>query len=495
MISRCQPLCVRSLRILAASPVSTVPKACYSNVPMFRALISGIAATDAVWSGSSPKHLQATRSAICLLSESKNTAHTQRRSYASSRNLGKWHKKIGDPISPGDILVEIETDKAQMDFECQEEGFLAKMLLPAGEKDVAVNTPIAVIAESLENIESFSDYTASATPVASTAASSEPVAAAAAVSVSTPISSNTTSSQPASTDRIFASPVAKALASARGLSLAKIVGSGPGGRIVKSDVENYTAPTTVVAPVVPSSVPAPPVSGSTGSLFTDIPLSNVRKVISSRLTQSKSTIPHFYLTVEINVDKILKLREVFNKESNGKFKLSVNDFVIKASGLALKDVPEVNSAWHETFIRQHHTADIAIAVATESGLITPIVSSVEAKGIAAISNKTKELAEKARAGKLAPHEYQGGTFTISNLGMFGVQHFTAIINPPHAAILAVGSVEDKLVLDDLAPKGFRAQKTMHVTLSNDHRVVDGAVGAKWLQRFKQYLENPLSMLL
>ncbi|KAH6585044.1 hypothetical protein BASA61_007116 [Batrachochytrium salamandrivorans] len=486
MISRCQPLCVRSLRILAASPVSTVPKACYSNVPMFRALISGIAATDAVWSGSSPKHLQATRSAICLLSESKNTAHTQRRSYASSNypahavlnmpalsptmtqgNLGKWHKKIGDPISPGDILVEIETDKAQMDFECQEEGFLAKMLLPAGEKDVAVNTPIAVIAESLENIESFSDYTASATPVASTAASSEPVAAAAAVSVSTPISSNTTSSQPASTDRIFASPVAKALASARGLSLAKIVGSGPGGRIVKSDVENYTAPTTVVAPVV----------------------------ISSRLTQSKSTIPHFYLTVEINVDKILKLREVFNKESNGKFKLSVNDFVIKASGLALKDVPEVNSAWHETFIRQHHTADIAIAVATESGLITPIVSSVEAKGIAAISNKTKELAEKARAGKLAPHEYQGGTFTISNLGMFGVQHFTAIINPPHAAILAVGSVEDKLVLDDLAPKGFRAQKTMHVTLSNDHRVVDGAVGAKWLQRFKQYLENPLSMLL
>ncbi|KAH6560587.1 hypothetical protein BASA62_010370 [Batrachochytrium salamandrivorans] len=472
MISRCQPLCVRSLRILAASPVSTVPKACYSNVPMFRALISGIAATDAVWSGSSPKHLQATRSAICLLSESKNTAHTQRRSYASSNypahavlnmpalsptmtqgNLGKWHKKIGDPISPGDILVEIETDKAQMDFECQEEGFLAKMLLPAGEKDVAVNTPIAVIAESLENIESFSDYTASATPVASTAASSEPVAAAAAVSVSTPISSNTTSSQPASTDRIFASPVAKALASARGLSLAKIVGSGPGGRIVKSDV------------------------------------------ISSRLTQSKSTIPHFYLTVEINVDKILKLREVFNKESNGKFKLSVNDFVIKASGLALKDVPEVNSAWHETFIRQHHTADIAIAVATESGLITPIVSSVEAKGIAAISNKTKELAEKARAGKLAPHEYQGGTFTISNLGMFGVQHFTAIINPPHAAILAVGSVEDKLVLDDLAPKGFRAQKTMHVTLSNDHRVVDGAVGAKWLQRFKQYLENPLSMLL
>ncbi|KAJ1342949.1 pyruvate dehydrogenase complex dihydrolipoamide acetyltransferase [Batrachochytrium salamandrivorans] len=477
MISRCQPLCVRSLRILAASPVSTVPKACYSNVPMFRALISGIAATDAVWSGSSPKHLQATRSAICLLSESKNTAHTQRRSYASSNypahavlnmpalsptmtqgNLGKWHKKIGDPISPGDILVEIETDKAQMDFECQEEGFLAKMLLPAGEKDVAVNTPIAVIAESLENIESFSDYTASATPVASTAASSEPVAAAAAVSVSTPISSNTTSSQPASTDRIFASPVAKALASARGLSLAKIVGSGPGGRIVKSDVENYTAPTTVVAPVVPSSVPAPPVSGSTGSLFTDIPY----RMFASRLTQSKSTIPHFYLTVEINATRGIQ------QGGNGKFKLSVNDFVIKASGLALKDVPEVNSAWHETFIRQHHTADIAIAVATESGLIHPLSAVLRLKG---------------------------GTFTISNLGMFGVQHFTAIINPPHAAILAVGSVEDKLVLDDLAPKGFRAQKTMHVTLSNDHRVVDGAVGAKWLQRFKQYLENPLSMLL
>ncbi|KAJ8322739.1 pyruvate dehydrogenase complex dihydrolipoamide acetyltransferase component (E2) [Batrachochytrium dendrobatidis] len=438
----------------------------------------------------------------------------QRRTYASSNypthailsmpalsptmtqgNLGKWHKKIGDQISPGDVLVEIETDKAQMDFECQEEGFLAKILIPAGEKDVAVNTPIAVIADNAQDVDKFSDFVSSgpaptattkATPTpAPTTALPPPVAAAPAP---TPTSS--------SSDRTFISPIAKALAAERGISLASIKGSGPGGRIVKADIESYSAPVVTGATHAQTTVtPVTPVASSAGSAFTDIPLSNVRKVIASRLTQSKSTIPHFYLTVQINVDKILKLREALNKEGNGKYKLSVNDFTIKASALALKDVPEVNSAWHDTFIRQSHSADIAVAVATETGLITPIIHSAEGKGLAAISNQTKELAEKARAGKLVPHEYQGGTFTISNLGMFGVQHFTAIINPPHAAILAVGGIEDKLVLDDLAPKGFRVQKTMNVTLSNDHRVVDGAVGAKWLQRFKQYLENPLTMLL
>ncbi|KAI8926673.1 2-oxoacid dehydrogenases acyltransferase-domain-containing protein [Entophlyctis helioformis] len=420
-------------------------------------------------------------------------------------NIGQWHKKVGDEISPGDVLVEIETDKAQMDFECQEEGFLAKPLIAPGQKDVPVNTPLAILVENKADADKFANYVVDASDVAGGASDAPAAAAPAAAAASSAAAPAATAAAPVSEGRVFASPIAKALAAERGISLNAIKGTGPGGRIVKEDVDNYkpaaaaaaaaAAPAArAAAPAKPSPVAAPAVPAP-GASFTDIPLTNVRKVISSRLSESKSTIPHFYLTVDINADKLLKLREVLNKEGNGKFKLSVNDFVIKASSLALKDVPEVNSAWQDTFIRQFHTADIAVAVATENGLITPIVHSAEGKGLSTISNSVKELAEKARAGKLAPHEYQGGTFTISNLGMFGIQHFTAIINPPHAAILAVGGLEDKLVIDESAPRGFRAQKTMHVTLSNDHRVVDGAVGAKWLQRFKAYLENPLTMLL
>ncbi|KAJ3088783.1 hypothetical protein HDU96_004004, partial [Phlyctochytrium bullatum] len=216
-------------------------------------------------------------------------------------------------------------------------------------------------------------------------------------------------------------------------------------------------------------------------------------VIASRLTESKQSVPHYYLTIELNAEEILSLRETLNKKGDGKYKLSVNDFVIKASALALRDVPAVNSAWQGSFIREYKTSDIAVAVATENGLITPIVTKAEAKGLSVISNSVKELAGKARDGKLAPHEYQGGSFTISNLGMYGIKSFTAIINPPHAAILAVGGVEEKLVLN--ADQTVRTVKTFHVTLSCDHRVVDGAVGATWLQKFKGYIENPLSMIL
>eukprot|EP00842_Homolaphlyctis_polyrhiza_P006490 jgi/Hompol1/6842/HPOL_000475-RA len=365
----------------------------------------------------------------------------------------------------------------------------------------AKTKPIAILAENKEDIGKFADYVPAGAAAAPAAAAAAP-APAAPTPAAAPAPAAAAASAPASpvaaaNDRIFASPVAKALAAERGISLASIVGTGPGGRIVKSDVENFKpAGAKAAAPAAAkTAAAAPAVPAAAGASYTDIPLTNVRKVIAARLTESKSTIPHYYLTIEIDADKILKLREALNKDGNGKYKLSVNDFVIKASSLALKDVPEVNSSWQETFIRQHNTADIAVAVATDSGLITPIVHNAETKGLASISNAVKELAEKAKANKLAPHEYQGGSFTISNLGMFGIKHFTAIINPPHACILAVGGVEDKLVIDDAAAKGFRAQKVMTVSLSSDHRVVDGAVGAKWLQRFKHYLENPLSMLL
>lgn len=305
-------------------------------------------------------------------------------------------------------------------------------------------------------------------------------------------------------DRVLASPLAKMLAVQKGIDLNLVKGTGPKGRIVEADINNYkevvvAAPEVAkeVKPMAPAPVPAP-----VGSAFVDIPLSSIRKVIAGRLAESKATIPHYYMTQEIDVTRVLKLREVLNKDSNGTFKLSINDFVIKASSLALLDVPAVNSSWNGTFIRQYQNADIAIAVATDSGLITPIIPAAQTKGLAVISNNIKGLAERARAGKLLPHEYQvkiqliqGGTFTISNLGMYGISHFTAIINPPHSAILAVGGVSDKLVLDPSSEKGFKATKVMTVTLSPDHRVIDGAVAATWIQKFKGYLENPLSMLL
>ncbi|KAJ3274498.1 pyruvate dehydrogenase complex dihydrolipoamide acetyltransferase component (E2) [Terramyces sp. JEL0728] len=400
-------------------------------------------------------------------------------------NLGQWHKKIGDEIAPGDILVEIETDKAQMDFECQDEGFIAKIFVDAGAKDINVNVPICVLVEDKADIEKFANFTPSsgATPAAKKE-EAPTLTPAAAPTPATPVAA-----APAA-GRIFASPLAKTLAAERGIDLATVKGTGPDGRIVKEDIENYKAPAASKA--APASTPVAPTAQAA---FTDVPLSNIRKVIASRLAESKSTVPHYYMTQEINVDKVLKLREVLNKESNGKYKLSVNDFVIKASSLSLLDVPAVNSSWQGSFIREYKNADIAVAVATDTGLITPIVASAETKGLSAISNSVKSMAERARAGKLAPQEYQGGTFTISNLGMYGIQHFTAIINPPHAAILAVGGIEDKLVLDASSEKGFKATKVLKVTLSPDHRVVDGAVAAEWLQKFKAYLENPLTMLL
>jgi len=272
--------------------------------------------------------------------------------------------------------------------------------------------------------------------------------------------------------------------------LSKVKGSGPEGRILRKDVESYS-PSTAAA----SGAGAPAAAGQAAPEYTDTPVSNMRKTIGARLTQSKQELPHYYLTVDIDMGKVNKLREVFNKDLAEKgAKLSVNDFIVKASALALADVPEANSAWLGDVIRQYKNADISIAVATPNGLITPIIKDVGSKGLASISSEAKALAKKARDGKLAPQEYQGGTFTISNLGMFDINHFTAIINPPQSCILAVGSTIPTIVPSAEEP-GWRTAQIMKVTLSSDHRTVDGAVGARWLQAFKAYLENPLTFML
>jgi len=279
----------------------------------------------------------------------------------------------------------------------------------------------------------------------------------------------------------------------KGIPLAKIKGTGPSGRIIREDVEKYkpaAEPAAAPAPASPST--------SSTSEYTDVPLTNMRRTIGSRLTEAKRDRPHYYLTVDINMDKVLKLREVFNKtlaEKDKASKLSVNDFIVKAVGCALADVPEANTSWMGEYIRQWHKADVSVAVATPNGLITPIVKNIGSKGLATISAETKALAKKARDGKLAPQEYQGGTFTVSNLGMFGIDHFTAIINPPQSCILAIGATTPKLVPAPEEERGFKTVQSMNVTLSSDHRTVDGAVGARWLSAFKGYLENPLTFML
>lgn len=415
-------------------------------------------------------------------------------------NIGVWAKKEGDEITAGDVLVEIETDKAQMDFEFQEDGFIAKILVESGSKDVKVNQPLAILVENKEDVEKFANYTiddalsaGSSAPQESAKESTKKAEAPKTTTESSKPEPQTQEPSSNSGERVIASPLAKKLATEKGIELSDIVGTGPNNRITKADVESHKPAAKPKRSAAPAETVAAPVS-STGA-YTDIPLSNIRKVIATRLTESKQQIPHYYLTVEANVDKVMKLRQHLNSISKDSYKLSVNDFVAKAAALAMKDVPDVNSAWHGDFIRQYHSVDISIATATPTGLITPIVKSVEAKGLSSISNEIKSLAARARNNELKPHEYQGGTFTISNLGMFGVNSFTAIINPPQSCILAVGTTQNRLVADATTEKGFKESSVMSVTLSCDHRVVDGAVGAQWLKAWKSYIENPLTMLL
>ncbi|XP_069889138.1 dihydrolipoyllysine-residue acetyltransferase component of pyruvate dehydrogenase complex-like [Dipodomys merriami] len=273
-----------------------------------------------------------------------------------------------------------------------------------------------------------------------------------------------------------------------------VIGTGPEGRIIKKDIDSFVPSKAVPAAAAAMAPPSPGVAPVPTGVYTDIPISNIHRVIAQRLMQSKQTIPHYYLSIDVNMGEVLLVRKELNKILEGKSKISVNDFIIKASALACLKVPEANSSWMDTVIRQNHVVDVSVAVSTPVGLITPIVFNAHIKGLETIANDVVSLATKAREGKLQPHEFQGGTFTISNLGMFGIKNFSAIINPPQACILAIGASEDKLVPAD-NEKGFDVASMMSVTLSCDHRVVDGAVGAQWLAEFRKYLEKPVTMLL
>uniref|UniRef100_A0A8C9VD50 Acetyltransferase component of pyruvate dehydrogenase complex n=1 Tax=Scleropages formosus TaxID=113540 RepID=A0A8C9VD50_SCLFO len=421
----------------------------------------------------------------------------------------RWEKKVGEKLSEGDLLAEIETDKATIGFEVQEEGYLAKIIVPEGTRDVPLGTPLCIIVEKESDIKAFADYVE--TGVAEIKAPPPTPAPTAAAPVVSPSPSAPVTPGPTPTPaapvatrkgRVFASPLAKKLAAEKGIDLAQVTGTGPDGRVTKKDIEIFVPPKVAPVAAAAPSTPTPPrpaaapaVAAVPTGTFTDIPISNIRRVIAQRLMQSKQTIPHYYLSVDINMDQVLGMRKELNeavKEDN--IKLSVNDFIIKASALACLKVPEANSSWMDTVIRQNHVVDVSVAVSTPSGLITPIVFNAHIKGLAAISRDVSSLATKAREGKLQPHEFQGGTFTISNLGMYGIKNFSAIINPPQACILAVGSSEKRLLPAD-NEKGFDVASMMSVTLSCDHRVVDGAVGAQWLAEFRKFLERPITMLL
>jgi len=420
-----------------------------------------------------------------------------------------WEKKVGDQLSEGDLLCEIETDKATMGFETPEEGYLAKILIQAGTKDIPIGKPLCIIVADKDTISQFDSYEpvfeeAKATPPPPPPKAAAPTPAPAPTPATTPAPSMAPMSvTPAQGGpRAFASPAAKKLAGEKGINISQITkGSGMDGMITTKDVENFalTSPAASVGAGAPSvTIPSQRYGGMPapmGSGHSDAEITNMRKTIAKRLQQSKHEIPHYYLTVECEVDNLMKLRGDLNSQYQDEgIKLSVNDFIIKATALASRQVPQCNSAWMDSFIREHHSCDVSVAVDTGSGLITPIVTSAHAKGLAEISSNIKEMAGRAKEGKLQPHEFMGGTITVSNLGMFGISHFTAIINPPQACILAVGGPKKK-VLPNKAGDGYKTVNTMSVTLSCDHRVVDGAVGATWLKHFKKYIEQPTSMLL
>ncbi|VVC31392.1 Hypothetical protein CINCED_3A021160 [Cinara cedri] len=413
-----------------------------------------------------------------------------------SGTIINWSKKEGEKLNEGDKLAEIETDKAIMDFETPEEGYLAKIVVPAGQKDVKVGKLVCIIVENESDIAAFKDFVDDASAIAPPSAapsapkpvaSSTPKPAATSAPIPSPPTAPKTAAPINVGSRIFASPLAKRLATEKGLDLSSISqGSGLFGSIKSTDL--------VKASTASVSAKKPVVDGIRGDGFVDNPVTNVRKIIAQRLLQSKQTIPHYYLTVDLSLDNIVSLRKRMNEllEKEG-VKLSINDFIIKASALACKKVPEANSSWMDSFIRQYDAVDVSVAVSTETGLITPIVFNADTKGLVAISTDIKQLAAKAREGKLQPQEYQGGTFSVSNLGMFGVKSVSSIINPPQSCILGIGSMTQRLVPDKT--NGTRAQDTLQVTLSCDHRVVDGAVGAQWLQAFRRYIEEPHNMLL
>ncbi|MBT9291467.1 pyruvate dehydrogenase complex dihydrolipoamide acetyltransferase [Prosthecodimorpha staleyi] len=449
-------------------------------------------------------------------------------------NLAKWLKKEGDTVKAGDVIAEIETDKATMEVEAVDEGRIAKILIAEGTADVAVNTPIAILAGEGEDLAAAAAGggakpapAAQPAPAAPSAATPAPVAAAAPTPAA-PVAASAPAIAPAAAtgaNRVFSSPLARRIARDGGIDIALVAGTGPRGRVIQRDVEAAIAAGTGKAgsaPAASAAAPAPvaaaaaapapapkPAAAPSGlsdeailKLFEPgsyelVPHDGMRRTIARRLAESTQTIPHFYLTVDCDIDALLALREQINasapvKDGKPAFKVSVNDFVIKALAVALQRVPTANVSWTEAGMLRHKDSDVGVAVAMPGGLITPIIRKAQMKTISAISNETKDFAARARSRKLLPNEYQGGTTAVSNLGMFGMKHFTAVINPPHATILAVGAGEARAVVRGGEVK---VVQQMTVTLSCDHRAIDGALGAELLSAFKDLVEKPMSMLV
>jgi pyruvate dehydrogenase E2 component (dihydrolipoamide acetyltransferase) len=435
-------------------------------------------------------------------------------------NLAKWLKKEGDAVKTGDVIAEIETDKATMEYEAVDDGMMAKIVVPEGTQDVAVNQLIAVMAQEGEDVKATA---AAAGKGASPAAAPAPqTAAASAVQAKAPVAPppppapvavpKAAPASPATNghagDRIFSSPLARRLAKDAGIDIGRIQGTGPHGRVIARDVATAKAGGGLKAPAAPGAATTPIIAPSMSdqqirALYEDgsyevVPHDGMRRTIAQRLTASVQTIPHFYLTVDCDIGKLLEVREEINalapKGADGKpaYKLSVNDFVIKSLALALQRVPDANVSWTEGGMLKHKHSDIGVAVAMPNGLITPIIRAAETKSLAAISNEMRDLAIRGRDRKLKPHEYQGGTSAVSNLGMYGIKDFTAVINPPHATILAVGTGEERAVVRD---GKIVAAHIMSVTMSCDHRAVDGALGAILIGAFKSLIENPVMMLV
>jgi pyruvate dehydrogenase E2 component (dihydrolipoamide acetyltransferase) len=425
--------------------------------------------------------------------------------------LAKWLVKEGDTVASGDLLAEIETDKATMEFEAVDEGVIGKILVAEGSEGVKVNSPIAVLLEDGESADDIAAASAGATsgavPEADQASAGDKAAPNGGSAEPATLAAAPSAPQGADGKRIFASPLARRIAAQKGIDLGQLTGSGPHGRIVKADVEGATATAPATASSAATSaapagsaapIPAGPSTDAIlkmyeGRAFEEIKLDGMRKTIAARLTEAKQTIPHFYLRRDIKIDALLVFRGQLNTQLAARgVKLSVNDFIIKACALALQTVPAANSVWAGDRTLQLKPSDVAVAVAIEGGLFTPVLKDADQKSLSTLSAEMKDLATRARDRKLAPHEYQGGSFAISNLGMFGIDNFDAVINPPHGAILAVGAGVKKPVVTEGGDVSVAT--VMSVTLSVDHRVIDGALGAELLQAIVDNLENPMAML-
>jgi pyruvate dehydrogenase E2 component (dihydrolipoamide acetyltransferase) len=429
-------------------------------------------------------------------------------------NLAKWLKKEGDKVKSGDVIAEIETDKATMEVEAVDEGTIARILVPEGTQDVPVNDVIAVLAGDGEDVKAAGAAAASAkapqavAPASQAAAPAPKPAAAAAPAAAPAPAAQAAPAQPMNGhDRVFSSPLARRLAKDAGIELTRIAGTGPHGRVIARDVEQAKSGKGLKAPAAaPSSAPAQAPSMSDQQIvalfepgsYDVVPHDGMRRTIAQRLTASIQTIPHFYLTMDCDIGKLLAAREEINaaapkdKDKKPLYKLSVNDFVIKAMAVSLQKIPNCNVSWTEGGMLKHKHSDIGVAVAMPGGLITPIIRKAETKTLSAISSEMKDFAARARARKLKPDEYQGGTTAVSNLGMYGINHFTAVINPPHATILAVGTSEERPVVRN---GKIEIASMMSVTLSCDHRAIDGALGAELIGAFKQLIENPVMMMV